>query len=335
MSISNTDIRYFKLAVGSGNIGKEYGNDIVARCPVCGDSQKNKNTKRLHLYNKANETRIGCFNGDCSVGNRSVFSFLRNFYPYLFDTYKRETSNNTLSYLLNNESEDVFSSLKTIEDLKTIVEKPITTHNLFNYFSDIKNHDEALIYLGKRGYFYTEQYGKFYFGIQDLQIGDKLYKITNCIIIPLYYEDEMYGFYSRNIANKEFWTYMPEQNIGHKIWNFFNIDKNQEVYIFEGIFDAISSGLKNSIALMGAKIPQERLDELKKPVFVLDNDKTGLINSLSYAKSGYKVYVQPDKYKEKDMNELMLNNKELNVPEMIKENIYSGIMAQIKIQQKM
>lgn len=58
MSISNTDLRYFKIAVGSANIGKEHSNDVVARCPICGDSAKNKNMKRLHIYHKAGETRI-------------------------------------------------------------------------------------------------------------------------------------------------------------------------------------------------------------------------------------------------------------------------------------
>ena len=40
-------------------------------------------------------------------------------------------------------------------------------------------------------------------------------------------------------------------------------------------------------------------------------------------------------YKEKDMNELMLNHPEINVSEVIKQNLYSGIMAQVKIQQKL
>lgn len=329
--IDKINKKYFFLAIGNSKIGKEHDNDITARCPICGDSNTKKHSTRLHLYNKNNIDLVHCFNGGCSLNdkNYTMFSFLKTFYPTLFDSYKSETSMSSLQKLLN---EDAFENITV---LPTIKEKPITTHNLFDYFSPIEKHNEALLYLGKRGYFYNEQYGKFYFGFQDLQIGDKLYKITNCIIIPLYFEEEMYGFYSRNIANKEFWTYMPEVNIGYKIWNFFGIDKNRECYIFEGIFDAISSGLKNCIALMGAKIPQERLNELKKPVFVLDNDKTGLINSLGYAKQGYSVYVQPDKYKEKDMNELMLNNKDLNIAEMIKQNIYSSIMAQVKIQQKL
>lgn len=329
--IEKINRKYFLMAVGGAKIGKDRSTDITVRCPICGDSYSKKHATRLHLYHKNNTDLVHCFNGGCPLSDRNytMHSFLKNFYPALFDSYKRENFQDTLSNLTKKESSDVFSEIKQIK------EKPIIEHNLFEYFSDISKHNDALTYLGNRGFFYNEQYKKWYFGIQDLQIGDKLYKITNCIIIPLYFEDDMYGFYSRNIANKEFYTYMPEQNTGYKIWNYFQIDKNKPVYIFEGIFDAISSGLQNCIASMGAKIPDERLKELKDPVFVLDNDKTGLLNSLEYCKKGYKVYVQPSIYKEKDMNELMLNHKNLNVSEMSLQNIFSGISGQIKIKQKL
>lgn len=117
--------------------------------------------------------------------------------------------------------------------------------------------------------------------------------------------------------------------------NWFSIDKDKPVYIYEGIFDAIAGGLKNSIALMGAKLPDERLGELKEPVFVLDNDRTGLVNSLNYAKRGYSVYIQPDKYPEKDMNDLKLRNPDLNPSELITSNIFRGISAEVRIKGKM
>ena len=52
---------------------------------------------------------------------------------------------------------------------------------------------------------------------------------------------------------------------GYSIWvtkygTTFNIDNTKEVSTyFEGIFDAIASGLDNVIALMGAKLPEDRL----------------------------------------------------------------------------
>jgi len=325
------DKKYFKLAVGIDSLGRESDVDISARCPVCGDSRKNSNTKRLHLYIKNDITQVNCFNGDCAAHNKTVYSFLRDFYPALLNQYKRENFGNTMSKLAN--GEDVFGEFKKDEKPKE-QKADILVQDLTPYFKKIEEVPEALDYLNNRGIEYKKQYNNWYFGIQDLNINDKLYRITNSVIIPLYYNDDMYGFYSRNIYNKDFSTYMHDANIGYKVWNWFNIDKDKPVYIYEAIFDAIAGGLENSIALMGAKLPEERLKELKHPVFVLDNDKTGLINSLHYAKQN-KVYIQPDKYPEKDMNELLLNNPELFIPDMIRDNIFTGIMAEVRIKTKL
>lgn len=86
---------------------------------------------------------------------------------------------------------------------------------------------------------------------------------------------------------------------------------------------------------MGAKIPDERLAELDQPVFVLDNDRTGMMNSLGYTKRNYSVYVQPDVYVEKGMNDLMLRHPDVNVSELIQKNLYSGISAEVRIKGKL
>lgn len=64
--LNRIDIKFFKLAVGMENIGKETDVDIVARCPICGDSQSNKRKKRLHLYIKNNVTiNLTFFTSSC------------------------------------------------------------------------------------------------------------------------------------------------------------------------------------------------------------------------------------------------------------------------------
>lgn len=330
--LDRLDVKYFKLAVGMDNIGRETDVDISARCPVCGDSHTNKRKKRLHLYQKNTVTNVNCFNGDCPVQNKTVYSFLRDFYPSLLTQYKRENFGNTMEKLAKGETEDVFGQFKKEEKKET---SEVLLHDLSMYFKDIAEVPEALQYLQSRGYDYKEdRYGKWYFAEQDLKIGETLYKTTNAIIIPLYYNGQMYGFYSRNIYDKTFYTYMHDANIGYKVWNWFNINKNYPVYIYEGIFDAIAGGLPNSIALMGAKIPDDRLAELEQPVFVLDNDRTGLINSLSYSEKGHSVYIQPNIYEEKDMNDLLLNHN-IDISHMIKSNLYNGIAAQIRIKAKL
>lgn len=334
--IDRIDRKYFLKAVSGAYIGKDTTVDIAVQCPVCGDdAHKNKVFTRLHLYHKNGKDFIGCFNGNCPLNkNKTVYSFLRDHYPAILDQYKREKFGTRLKNLAAGNvsgASDVFEKFKEPEKKASI-----TYHDLTSYMKDIIEVPEALEYIRSRGLKYNpNNYGKWYFGVQDLKIGKKIYRIKNSIVIPLWHNSKMYGFYSRSILNKDFSTYMPEQNVGLKIFNWFNVDHNEPVYIYEGIFDSISGSLLNSIALMGAKIPDERLAELKHPVFVLDNDRTGWINSLKYAQMGYLVYIQPHKYPEKDMNELMLEHPEIQVNELIMQNLYSGISAEMRLKEKL
>lgn len=344
--INNIDKEYFLKAVGTAERKDISDSDISVKCPVCGDSKYHKNVKRLHLYEKRGNTLVHCFNGDCPVGQRTVFTFLRDFYPTLLDSYRHEKFREKLANgeLLNNiqpESTEVVDVFKTdvfktdpITNKKTYT-APILTQDLTQYFQDIKG-TKSEAYLLTRGFTLNDlESVKMFHANIDLTIGDKKYPLRDYIVIPMYYNGVMYGFYSRSTQDKRFYTYNNDYNLGYKLWNYFDIDRDQDCYIFEGIFDALSmyKDYKNVIACMGAKIPQERIDELKSPVFFLDNDKTGLLNSLEYAKKGYKVVVLPPDIKYKDANEMMLNG--INILNLAKNNTYSGIMAIIKIRERL
>lgn len=335
--LNRIDVKYFKLAVGLDAVGKETSVDISARCPVCGDSRSHKNKKRLHLYIKNTVTNVNCFNGDCAAHNKTMYSFLRDFFPALLAQYKRENFGTTLEKIANGDVFEQFRTQSTDDSEPKVEDKPeVLVHDLSSYMTPIESIQPALDYLSRRGYTYNEaNYGKWYYGHQDLKIGETLYRITGAVVVPLYYKGQMYGFYSRNIENKTFYTYMHDANIGYKIAFWFYINKNTECLVTEGLFDCLSINFDNKIALMGAKLPEERLKELKDPVFVLDNDKTGIINAIEYAKRGYKVFVQPQIYKEKDMNELKLNYPGLDIYDMIKKNTYQGISAVVRLQQRL
>ena len=335
--LNRIDVKYFKLAVGLDAVGKETSVNISARCPVCGDSRSHKNKKRLHLYIKNTVTNVNCFNGDCAAHNKTMYSFLRDFFPALLAQYKRENFGTTLEKIANGDVFEQFRTQSTDDSEPKVEDKPeVLVHDLSSYMTPVESIQPALDYLSRRGYTYNEDnYGKWYYGHQDLKIGETLYRITGAVVIPLYYKGQMYGFYSRNIENKTFYTYMHDANIGYKIAFWFYINKNTECLVTEGVFDCLSINFDNKIALMGAKLPEERLKELKDPVFVLDNDKTGIINAIEYAKRGYKVFVQPQIYKEKDMNELKLNYPGLDIYDMIKKNTYQGISAVVRLQQRL
>lgn len=318
-------IRYFKLAVGS-KVKYETPGDICVRCPICGDSKYSKNKARLHLYSKGNLTLVNCFN-ECSCRNKTVYSFLRDYYPNLLDSYKQEVFKSNLSKI-SLEQYDLVGDLDLSDNVKTVSNDFIKPPVLFdlNFF---EKSPRTLEYLESRGLEWSPTFGDVYIG-KNIKIDSKSFPIDNFIVIPFYYEDKCYGFYSRSIVEHRFYTYMPEKNDEFKLWNYYNIDRTKPVYVFEGIFDAVSvyqSGITNVVACCGATPPEKLLNGLDC-VMCFDNDGTGKRNSLKYAKKGFKVLVYPNDLQFKDFNEMLLNNVCISD---IMTNVYSGIQAQIKI----
>ena len=323
-------IRFFKQATMASDY-RETPIDVSCHCPICGDS-KNKNIKRLHLYEKGGVIQVNCFNGGCAVENKTVYSFLRDFYPDLLPQYKKETFTNKIDYLKSTQS---LGDLVTHKEINIchgskpqveVTNDPMLL-NLYPFMDELT--PESITYLQKR----KIQIGNWFIANTDIKIGETTYPIKDYLIIPLLYNNLWYGFYSRNLLEKQFYTYVSTN--GYKIWNWFDINKEKPCYIFEAIFDALSTGLDNIVACLGAKIPDERLKELQIPVFCLDNDTTGIQNSIKYAEQGHRVYVQPREYPEKDFNELKLNHPDLDIVQLVKDNTYAGISAITRLKQKL
>lgn len=354
--IDPVDKNFFKMAIGPDRIQRETSVDITARCPICGDSRYSKRKARLHLYQKNNVTLVNCFN-ECSVQNLTMNKFLKQFYPNLFQSYKDSKFSSNLSILRKNNSSEKLNNLKSdvnnfMNELKTLANfsentechktfetdlvKPNILFNLETFF--IKS-PKVYDYLETRNLECDPTLGEFYLG-KSINIDSKIYPIDNYIVIPLYCGDKWYGFYSRSLKEHKFFTYMPDKNNGFKLWNFYNLEPNKPVYVFEGIFDAMSarqSGIENVVACMGATPPLDLLKDLQTKhnseiIFCLDNDRTGFINSIKYAKLNYKTVVWPDGLP-KDCNDMLLKN--INIKDIILNNTFKGIQAEIKLKRKL
>ena len=119
------------------------------------------------------------------------------------------------------------------------------------------------------------------------------------------------------------------------MWNYYNIDKSKPVYVFEGIFDAMSAfqkGFTNVVACLGATPPLERLEGLDC-IMCFDNDRTGKVNSIKFARKGFKVLCYPDDLKFKDFNEMLQNN--FDIENLLKNNIKQSINAVVSIQRQL
>lgn len=305
--LSTIDKKYFKMCCP--DIGKDTDLDISAKCVVCGDSKTGRK-HRLHLYEKGGQTYVKCFNCELST---NMFGFLKTYFPQYLNQYKQENFylniNNFREIKTENADININFDWNNVSNSDIAEVENVTNSNTLEYldssiFQDLTQ--SAKDYIKSRGINYTEKFGKFYTFDGILSVKGKDFDLRHKLIIPFYNEDKIIGFYSRSIHNKIFLT--CNLNEGYKIWNYFNIDKNKEVYIFEGIFDALSFyqmfNIDNVIALCSKDIPQERLKELKKPIFCLDSDRTGINTMLKYALN-YKVQIPDTRFK--DMNEFLIN----------------------------
>ena len=356
--LSPIDIKYFKLAVG--NATKDSDTDIAVKCPICGDSKIHKNSKRLHLYQKNNITLVKCFNGGCEVNN-NMYNFLKLYYPDLLSGYKNEMytqkiekfktfdSNLTKCDFLDsktnlnntnelNQTDTNLADGLNCDFLKSETEASLNCDSLksetkarfkifqINSFLDVLS-ERAKDFLKSRKIINYSDFGDFFSGKSFTHNG-KYYGVSDFLVIPFYYKSNIYGFYSRSLNEKKFVTCCL--NEGYSIWNWFNVDLNSDLYIFEGILDALSFyelyGIKNIIALNTSKISEARLNEIKKPIFCLDNDSTGIKSMLNYVKNpNVKVITYPKDLECKDFNDILLKCPDF------KPEFESGIKAFLKL----
>lgn len=335
-TLDYTDVKYFELAVGD-NIGKKTETDIACRCVICGDSHNNPNKKRLHLYIKDTyeSSAIKCFN--CEYTS-NMYGFLKEVRPDLYTNYVKEKKGESFQRLKDEKEGNSVLDKNFMRPKKGI---PPTVFKMPKEFIKIIDADIKFInYIDTRGINYDDLYCV----DQLVMIREKEIALMNMLVIPLWFDksqNEIYGFQCRSIVEKFFYTYIPDDNQGFKVWNWFGINKSLPTYIFESYFDARSSGLPiNQIcSALGADLNNERINELKEPIFCFDNqliDPTANVKSKKLLQEGKKVFIWPEPaHKFKDFNAILTAGGSFEkISNMIKNNIKEGIMGSILLKLK-
>ena len=287
------------------------------RCPICGDSQKNKNKTRGYIYQVKNNTNYKCHNCGASMS-------FNNFLKTMDTTLHKQ-------YTLEKFKEGHTGKNFVVETPKLEFKKPVFKKSL--NLPKASSDSVARKYLENR----KLDPEKFYFA-------DKFKEWTNSqkrtfdtigrdeprIIIPMYDEEkQLIGFQGRALNNSpnKYITIMLQEDAS-KIYGLETIDRKLPVYVVEGPFD--STFIDNSVALCGSDGDVRGLEECDL-IFVYDNEPRNreIVKRIeSCIGRNERVVIWPRNVIEKDINDMVLAGH--NVMDVLKSNTYVGLQAKVK-----
>ena len=288
------------------------------RCPICGDSQKNKNKTRGYIYPVKNNTNFKCHNCGASL---SFNNFLKEIDPVLHKQYTMEKF-----------KEGFTGKNFVVEEPKFEFKKPVFKQKLD--LPKASENEVAKKYLEKR----LLNPEKFYFAnkFQEWTNTQKptfsrIVRDESRIVIPLYtIEGEIFGFQGRSLgpSNVKYITVILDESIP-KVYGLNEVSTDETIYVTEGPFD--STFVKNAIAMCGSDILLDSLNLGDDIVYVLDNEPRNkeICNRISkLIDGGKKVVIWPKAVQQKDINDMVLAG--LSVMDVLKSNTYRALEAKIK-----
>ena len=286
------------------------------RCPICGDSQKNKGKTRGYLYAVKADMNFRCHNCGASM---TLSNFIKKIDTTLHKQYVFER----------------FKDGKTGRG--TVVEEPKFNFEApqFKPKLDLPKASENPIakrYLEKRKlnpdkFYYTDKF-KAWSNSHKKTFDDLTYDEPR-IIIPLFYTNTLVGFQGRSLgpSKVKYITVMINDD-APKIYGLDNIRRDAPVFVTEGPID--STFLRNSIAMCGADGDVGKWG-VSTPVWVYDNEprsKEITARISSTIARGESVVIWPNQIKEKDINDMVLAGHD--VQSIVESNIYKGLEATLK-----
>ena len=286
------------------------------RCPICGDSQKNKSKTRGYLYAVKADMNFRCHNCGASM---TLSNFIKTIDPVIHKQYvfERFKGNKTGRGTVVEEPKFNFKTpqFKPKLDLPKASEVKIAKQYLENRKLDSTK------------FYYTDKF-KAWSNSHKKPFDSVTYDEPR-IIIPLFYKNALVGFQGRSLgpSKVKYITVMINDD-APKIYGLDNIRGDAPVFVTEGPFD--STFIRNSIAMCGADGDVGKWC-ISDPVWVYDNEPrskeitTRISNTID---RGDKVVIWPNNLKEKDINDMVLAGH--SVQELLESNIYNGLKAKLQ-----
>lgn len=304
------------------------------RCPICGDSSKNKLKMRGYIYRRKSDLFFTCHNcgSGLSFGNllktvdRSLYS------AYQMERYKDSNGGNTAKPDFSlAKQKPVFNIEKKIcvGDFIPSIESLDDKHAAKRYIIDRRIPKDKWSQL-----YYAEDFEDFVKKIHPEY--DKSLYAEPRLVIPFYDEKNiLLGFQGRALVNSKVkYITIKLSDDNPKVFGLNTIDKTKKIYVVEGPIDSLF--LQNSIAMMDASL-YTAISSVGNYdyVFVYDNEPRNkeVINHMKKTIDlGKNVCIWPKHIIAKDINEMVrVGNTPSSIQSIIDSNTFSGLKATMQL----
>jgi hypothetical protein len=296
------------------------------RCPLCGDSQKNKSKARGFFFPKKNDYFFKCHN--CGIGH-SMYRFLQSVAPALAQEYALERWRNGENGKSNYVKPD-----------ETVIALPKAELHLPKITSLPEDHI-ARQYLTARQIPHLDRfYFSNAFGDWVRSIDPTYTTIPNDerIVIPFVNKrGELVAAQGRCLSgSKNAIRYITVKfcKDGRAIYGEDRLDYSKRVYAVEGPIDSVF--LNNAVALAGCELAHAT-KLFSDCVVVYDNEprNTEIVKKVEEAiRGGYTVCVWADSIDQKDINDMVLAGRSpQEVQKIIDDCACSGLTALARFSQ--
>jgi len=331
MSIMNhIDIKYAQLLLTTNfPIHKiKQRNPFLAslRCPICGDSQKNKRKMRGYFYVKKGKMNYRCHN--CNAG-MSFENFLKEINGALYNSYRLEK-------FKSSGREDVRVAFKK----KNIV-RSSGLDALFPKLSFLEEDHPARVYIRERKIpekfleelFYCDNSKKLFevhSSLKERVTPDRLHDDAPRIIFPAYTRrGRLIGFTGRDISGKTNMRYTAFRLLDNYpfVYNIPRVNRAERIYVVEGVIDSLF--LPNSLAVGNSNLSAVYpvVKNRKNTVLIFDNQPRNQHIAYTMEKAadmGFSIVVWP-KTDGKDINEMIMSGMSVkDILTLINKHAYHG-----------
>lgn len=324
------DIQYSQMLSGRlDNFKIKHTNPykINFRCPICGDSQKNRSKARGWLLERDNKFNYYCHNCGASMGFNY---FLKTVDPLLYNDYIAE------KFVANTHVKDTKKEKETDFTTKAPVFKKDPLKGLKKVSQLSHDHPVKKYVVGRQippAHHYRMFFSpKFKTWINTIIPGKFEYvgKDEPRLVIPFVDErGRCFGVSARgfNPDGIRYITIMFDER--PKIFGLDKVNFDHPYYIVEGALDSMF--LENAISMNGAEGNGNSANENAIYVFDAEPRNKEIHKRMERViKNGYKICIWPDNVVAKDINDMHL--KGVNVEKLIEDNTHKGLQAELKFQ---